>query len=88
MHNHGKDYWDVVKWILHYVKDSLDKCLVFDKSKYATLDAVGYVDSDYGSDLNRRHSISGYIFTFVWVLSLGKHPYSILQLYLLLMSSM
>jgi len=28
-----------------------------------TNDVVGYVDSDYGGDLDRRRSLSGYIFT-------------------------
>jgi len=63
MHNPGKYHWDAVKWILRYVKGSLDKSLVFDKFKTMTSDVVGYVDSDYGGDLDRRRSISGYIFT-------------------------
>jgi len=45
------------------VKGSLDKGLVFDRSKSTSFDIVGYVDSDYGSDLDRRRSISGYFFT-------------------------
>ena len=36
---------------------------MFDKSKTATYDVVGFVDSDYGGDFDRRHSISDYIFT-------------------------
>jgi len=50
MHNPSKDHWEAVKWILSYVKGSLDRCLVFDKSKTASYDAVGFVDSDYGRD--------------------------------------
>ena len=45
------------------MKGSLDRCLVFDKSKTANYDVVGYVDSDYGGDLDHGHSTSGYIFT-------------------------
>jgi len=63
MHNPGKYHWDAVKWILRYVKGSLGKCLVFDKFKSTSSDVVGFVDSDYGGDLDRRRSISGYIFT-------------------------
>ena len=50
-------------------------------------DVVGYVDSDYGSDLDRRRFlvISSLL---VWVLSLEKHPYNLLQLYILLKPSM
>jgi len=63
MHNPCEDHWDVVKWILHYVKGSFDKCLVFNISKSITFDVIGYVDSDYGGDLDQRRSISDYIFT-------------------------
>ena len=52
-----------MKWILHYVKGSLNKGFVFDRSESMTFDVIGYVDSDYGGDLDRRHSISNYIFT-------------------------
>ena len=63
MHNPGKDHWEAVKWILRYVKGTVGKGLVFDKNKAATSDVVGYVDSDYAGDLDKRRSISGYIFT-------------------------
>ena len=87
MHNPGKYHRDA-KWIRRYVKGSLGKCLVFDKFKSTSSDVVGFVDSDYGGDLGRRRSISGYILHFVRVLSLGKLPYSLLQLYLQLKPSM
>ena len=45
------------------MKDFLDRCLVFAKSKTATYDIAGFVDSGYDGDLDRRHSISSYIFT-------------------------
>jgi len=63
VHNPSKDHWDAVKWILHNVKGSLDKALVFDRSESIPFDVIGYVDSDYGSDLDHRRSISGCIFT-------------------------
>jgi len=37
--------------------------LVFDKKLATTDNVVGYVDSDYAGDLDRRRSLSGYIFT-------------------------
>ena len=61
MHNPGKDHWSAVKWIFGYLKGTSDIGLVFDKT--TTNDVVGFVDSDYGGDLNRRRSLSGYIFT-------------------------
>jgi len=33
IHNPNKDHLEVVKWLLYYVKDSFDWCLVFNKSK-------------------------------------------------------
>ena len=62
MHNPGKDHWEAVKWILRYVKGTVGKGLVFDKSKAATCNVVGFVDSDYAGDLDRRRSTSGYVF--------------------------
>jgi len=43
IHNPSKDHWDTVKWILRYVKGSLDKRLVFERSESTTFDVVGYV---------------------------------------------
>jgi len=63
MHNPIKDHWEAVKWILRYVKGIVDKGLVFDRNKASTCDVTSFVDSDYAGDLDRRRSISGYIFT-------------------------
>ncbi|XP_059294597.1 secreted RxLR effector protein 161-like [Lycium ferocissimum] len=60
MYNSGKDHWNAVKWILCYVKGSFDIGLVFDKAKASSYDVIGFVDSDYGGDLDRTRSISGY----------------------------
>ena len=35
----------------------------FDRNKATTLDVAGFVNSDYASDLDKRRSIFGYIFT-------------------------
>jgi len=40
MHNPSKDHWDAVKWILRYMRGSLNKYLVFDKSKSIILNAI------------------------------------------------
>jgi len=52
-----------MKLIFRYVKGSLDRRLVFDRSKTATWNVAGFVDSDYAGNLERRRFISGYIFT-------------------------
>jgi len=62
MHNLAKDHSKAVKWIIRYVKSSPNRCLVFDKSKTAILDIAGFINSNYGGDLDRRRSISGNIF--------------------------
>jgi len=54
-----------MKWIPRYVKGTVDKGLVFDRNKVSTCDVTCFVDSDYAGDLDRRRSISGYIFHYV-----------------------
>ena len=83
MHSLGKEHWEAVKWILRYVKGSIDRGLVFDRNKVATLDVIGFVDVDYANDLDKRRSISGYIFTMSVGAIRGKHHFSLLQLFLL-----
>jgi len=63
MHNPGKANWEAVKWILCYLKGSPNLRLVFDQHRANLGGAVGYVDVDYGGDLDRRRSLSAYIFT-------------------------
>jgi len=63
MHNPGKNHWSAVKWIFRYLKGTSGIGLVFDRKMATTNDVVGYVDSDYGGDLDRRRSLSSYIFT-------------------------
>jgi hypothetical protein len=60
MSNHGKEHWKAVQWIFKYLRGSSSACLCFGKSGDGR---VGYVDSDYGGDLDRRRSLSGYVFT-------------------------
>ena len=36
---------------------------MFDRNKAVTSDVADFIDSDYAGDLDRRRSISGYIFT-------------------------
>jgi hypothetical protein len=63
MHNPGKEHWNAVKWILRYLKGTTDFGLLFDKNSVKTNDVIGFVDSDYAGDLDKRRSISGYIFS-------------------------
>ena len=59
MVNLGKAPWEAVKWILRYLKGTIDKGLCFGGD---TCQISGFVDSDYAGDLDRRRSTTGYVF--------------------------
>ena len=67
MHNPGKEHWQAVKWILRYIQKTLDVGLIFEKDDMVGQHVVGYCDSDYASDLDKRRSNTGYVFTFAKV---------------------
>lgn len=53
MHNPGKDHQNAVKCIFRYLKGTTDMGLVFDKTLITSTNVVGFVNSDYGGDLDR-----------------------------------
>ena len=63
MSNQGKEHWQAVKWIFRYLKGTVDIGLVFDKNNMSHSNVIGYLDSDYAGDLDKRRSLSSYIFT-------------------------
>src|SRR5207237_9190631 len=60
MANPSKEHWNAVQWIFRYLCGTSNACLQFEKSRDGL---VGYVDSDYAGDLDKRRSLTGYIFT-------------------------
>ncbi|RVW17190.1 Retrovirus-related Pol polyprotein from transposon TNT 1-94 [Vitis vinifera] len=62
MANSGKEHWNGVKWLIRYVRGSLGAGLKFRSSKEG-VGIIGYVDSDYARDLDKRRSTTCYIFT-------------------------
>ncbi|KAE8684117.1 hypothetical protein F3Y22_tig00111151pilonHSYRG00072 [Hibiscus syriacus] len=64
MHDPGKEHWQAVKWILRYILNTVDVGLVFQQDKQDGQCVVGYCDSDYAGDLDKRRSTTGYVFTF------------------------
>ena len=50
-------------WILRYIKGTIDINLVFKKDVARKQERIGYVDSDYAKDLDKRRSTKGYVFT-------------------------
>ena len=63
MHDPGKGHWQSVKWILRYFLKIIDVGLVFECDDTCNHYAIGYGDSDYASDLDKRRSTTGYVFT-------------------------
>ena len=55
----GKGHWEAVKWIFRYLKGTINAYLEFGGNEILT----GYVDSDFGGDLDKRRSLTGYVFT-------------------------
>ncbi|KAH9770424.1 hypothetical protein KPL71_012371 [Citrus sinensis] len=60
MHNPGKNHWLAVKWILRYLYGTVDVGLLFKKD--CGQQCVGYCDSDFAGDLDKRRSTTGYVF--------------------------
>ncbi|KAH9724437.1 Integrase catalytic domain-containing protein [Citrus sinensis] len=58
----GKIHWNAVKWIIRYLKGSSTCGLMYGKSKSDINEVMGFIDSDFAGDLDRRKSTSGYMF--------------------------
>ncbi len=52
-----------MKWILRYLKGMVDYGLLFDARSFNAKSLMGYVDGDYGQDLDGRRSTTRYVFT-------------------------
>ena len=52
-----------MKWILRYLRGSTDVGWVLDRGVDFSGKLTGYVDSDYAGDLDRRRSLTCYVFT-------------------------
>ncbi|KAG8488863.1 hypothetical protein CXB51_016741 [Gossypium anomalum] len=60
MANPGKEHWKAVQWILRYLRGTTDVCLQFGRTEDGV---IGYVDADFAGDLDKRRSLTGYVFT-------------------------
>lgn len=60
MGNPGRKHWEAVKWILRYIRGTTDFGLWFKKGEGFRVE--GYSDADYATDLDRRRSVTGYLF--------------------------
>ena len=68
-HNPGPTHWAAVKRLLRYLRGTMDFKITYAGLPDAQIDIhsfpvlSGYCDADWGSDLNDRRSITGYVFT-------------------------
>ncbi|XP_073271570.1 secreted RxLR effector protein 161-like [Primulina huaijiensis] len=60
----SREHWQAVKWLLRYLKGTSKLKLVYSSQAQSTCDIIGYCDSDFAADLDKRRSLSGYVFTF------------------------
>ena len=65
MSDPGREHWTALKWILKYLKGSMNVGLHFGGGAWSKDDDIleGFCDSDYAANLDNRKSQSGYIFT-------------------------
>lgn len=54
------EHWEAVKCILRYLQGAMDVCLTFSKSDHFGIE--GFSDPDYSTDLDKRRSMTGYVF--------------------------
>ena len=57
-----KEHWKAVKWVLRYLKGTQGYGLVYGKSVGKDAGLRGYVDSDFAGDVDKRRSLTGYLF--------------------------
>nr|GFC81380.1 retrotransposon protein, putative, Ty1-copia subclass [Tanacetum cinerariifolium] len=60
--NPGKSHWEVVKWILKYLRGTANVGLIYGTNRDNYMDVTGFVDSDYAKDPDKGRSITGYAF--------------------------
>jgi hypothetical protein len=58
--NPGKEHCRTVQWIFRYLRGTTDFYLKFGRTDKGL---IGYMNSDYAVDLDRRRSFIGYVFT-------------------------
>ena len=60
----GQDHWQAAKWILRYLKGTLEYGLVNGRSDGKGKGICGFVDADFVKDMNSRRSLTGYMYMF------------------------
>ena len=73
--NPGKEHWRAVMWILRYLNGTINYGLIYGIDGKNEINVEGFVDSDYAGDLDKKRSLTGYLFrlsgcTISWKVSL------------------
>ena len=63
MANPGRVHWEALKWLLRYIKGSVNLCLVFGKQEISSNKLVGYIDANFVGNIDIRKFLTGYVFT-------------------------
>lgn len=57
-----KEHWKPVKWVLRYLSSTLEYGQVYGRSDGKDKRLRGFVGSEFAGDLNRRRSLTGYMY--------------------------
>ena len=60
--NPGQTHWKAAKHVLCYLKGTANHRLTMGLHLNNLSELITYVDSDWGCDMDTRHSVSGYVF--------------------------
>lgn len=63
MANPRQEHWKAVIWVLRYLKGTSDYGLVYGIRKQEEVRVEGFVDANFDGDLDKRRSLTGYLFT-------------------------
>ncbi|KAH9648835.1 hypothetical protein KPL70_025759 [Citrus sinensis] len=75
MTNPGNEHWRAVMWILRYLNGTISYGLIYGTDGRKEVNVEGFVDSNYAGDLDKRRSLTRYLFrlsgcTISWKASL------------------
>ena len=63
MSNPGEEHWNAIKWVFRYVKRTTNYGLYYRRSEKNGDHLIGFCDSDYYDDLDKRRSLASYCVT-------------------------
>ena len=61
----GKEHWRAVKWLIRYLSGTLNHELVYGRSESQSKGICGFVDSIFAGDLDRKRSLTGYLYMLI-----------------------